>query len=547
MPGSRRRATETAFAAAALLLLSFGVLLAHVRHGGLYSDDWSIAAGYHFDGWWHTSVDELHHAIPDRPVLAFLHPLPYALFGNTPSYHLAAAAVLAALTSLSFFVFLRELRFEFPHALAMALLATVFPWADATRLWPTGAMNNVAVIAYFAGSVVALRGLDALDLAPRRSIALHLAALLLYLVSVLTYEVAPAAIVLSGLLYRTRASWRALRGRWAADALLVLVVLGISAYLTSRVRHVGSLQDRIADLPHFSGQGLTLFASIFVPPSVSSSWANSWKIASPAAGKLIVLAAASAVVGVALIRWQRTDDSSLRRWLLRALGGACGVVAAYVMFLGSGLVPLFYPGVDDRTNTFAAFGFVVAAYSLVALLAHLVGRRWLEAVIVTAGAVVIAAGFVQRVRADVRRYHAAAVEQRQFIERLETALPRPAAGSPIFTFGRRAEAAPGVPVFKYTWDLRGAVDLHWNDRSLKAVPIYGQTVSCGAGQVGTPEFGSDSRTAYGRAIFVDLPTRRVGQIGSRAACTRARAIFKPGPVVPASPSPRLSRRDSGPS
>jgi hypothetical protein len=282
---------------------------------------------------------------------------------------------------------------------------------------------------------------------------------------------------------------------------------------------------------------------------VSSSWADSWKIASPAAGKLIALAAASAVVGVALIRWQRTDDPGLRRWLLRGLGGACGVVVAYVMFLGSGLVPLFYPGVDDRTNTFAAFGFVVAAYSVVALLAHLVGsgRRWLEALVIAAGAVVIAGGFVERVRADVRRYHAAAVEQRQFLERLEKALPRPAAGSTIFTFGRRAEVAPGVPVFKYTWDLRGAVDLRWNDRSLKAVPIYGQTVSCGAGQVGTPEFGRDSRTAYGRAIFVDLPTRRVGQIESRAACTRARAIFKPGPVVPASPGPRFSLRDSGPS
>jgi hypothetical protein len=524
------RSAEIAVAGAALLGLAALVYAPHVQHGGYYSDDWGIAARYHFEGWWRTSVFELRHAIPARPVLAFLQPLPYALFGLKPEYQLGTAVVLAALTSLSFFAFLRTVGIELPHALAMALLSLFFPWAGAAHLWPTGSLNNVAVIAYFLGSIAALRGLALWPTQRRHAIVLHGLASVLYLVSILTYEVAPAAILLSGLLYRTRVSWRALRLRWLADAVLVLVPLGISLRVTSRVRHVGSLSERFTDVPHFVGQGLTLFASSFVPRNLSSSWAASWDVTSSAVGKLVVLAAAAGVVFVALARCRRRDERELRQWLYRGAGGVCAVAAAYVMFLGSGLVPLFYPGLDDRTNTFAAFGFVVATYSVLALVALLIGRGRVRAtaVMVTAGTLLIGLGFIQRSREDIRGYDSATVEQRHFLERLRIALPRAPRGSTIFTFGYPPETAPGVPIFKYSWDLRGAVDLHWNDRSLNAVPIYGRTVSCGSRQI---EFGANFVAAYGRSVFVDVPTGRMRHIRSPEACARARKIFRPGPAT----------------
>jgi hypothetical protein len=527
---------ETALAGAALLALGFAVLATHVRHGGFYSDDWSIAADHHFDGWWRTSMHEWRDVIPGRPVLALLHPLPHALFGLEPAYHLAWAVVLAALTSLAFFALLRALRFGLPHAAAMAALSLVFPWADATRAWPTGALNNVAVIAYFLGTIVTLRAL-ALPAVERRSVVvLHVGGAALYLVSVLTYEVAPAAILLSGLLYRTRVSWRALRARWLVDSALVLVTIGISAYATSRVRHVGSLGDRVSDLPHFVGQGLTLFASVFAPQSVSSSWAASWRITSPSAGKLVVLAAALAIVLAAIVRYRRHGNGELRTWLYRAAGGAVGVTAAYAMFLGSGLTPLFYPGVDDRTNTLAQYGFVVAAYSVLALAAFLIGggRRRVTEAVVAAGVLVIGFGFVQRVRDDLDHYDAATVEQRRFLERVQTALPRPPHGSTIFTFGYRPETAPGVPIFKYPWDLTSAIALRWNDSSLSGVPVYGRTVSCRRNHVSAPEFAEDSVTRYGpRIFFVDVPAADARRITSLRACKSARAELEPGPVVPA--------------
>jgi hypothetical protein len=525
------RGAEIALAAVALIGLGFLVLTPHVRHGGFYSDDWANAAAYHFEGWWRTSVYEWRHSIPERPILALLHPLPYALFGPDPTYHLATAVVLAALTSLSFFVFLRVLGIELRHALALAMLSLVFPWSDAARLWPTGAMNNVAVIAYFLGSAAALRGIALWHARRRAAVVLHLLAAVLYLVSILTYEVALAAIFFSGLLYRTRVSWRALRARWTLDTILVLVSLAISLYLMSGVRHVGSLKQRVTDIPHFVGQALSLFASIFVPRDLSSSWASSWDLSS-SAGKLLVLAAAAGAVAAALARCRRSEEPELRRWLYRSAAGAGGVAVAYVMFLGSGLFPLFYPGIDDRIQTLAAFGFVVAAYSVLVLAALLVAgdRERVAVLIVTAGTIVIGLGLIQRVRDDVGNYDSAAAQQRYFLERLQTALPHPPADSTIFTFGYPARTAPGVPIFQAPSELRGAVDLRLNERSLKGVPVYGQPVSCRRSEIRAPAFGAESGAAYGHAVFVDLPTGRTRQIGSVRACARARKAFRPGPI-----------------
>jgi hypothetical protein len=529
---------EIALAGVALVGLGFLILTPHVQHGGFYADDWANAAAYHFEGWWRTSVYEWRHSIPARPILAVLHQLPFVLFGLDPTYHLATAVVLSALTSLSFFAFLRVLGIELPHALAMALLSLVFPWSDAAHLWPAGAMNNVAVIAYFLGSIAALRALALWHARRRAAIVLHLLAAAFYLVSILTYEVAPAAILLSGLLYRTRVSWRALRARWAVDAALVLVPLLISLRVTSRVRHVGSLSERVRDIPHFLGQGLSLFALMFAPRDVSSSWASSWDITSSSAGKLGVLAAAAAVVAAALARCRRPEGRELRRWLIRSAWGAGGVAVAYVMFLGSGLFPLFYPGIDDRIQTLAAFGFVVAAYSVLALAASLVGggRKRAAVVIIGAGSILIGLGLIQRVRADVTRYDAAAAEQRHFLERLQTVLPHPPAGSTIFTFGYPARTAPGVPIFQAPAELRGAVDLRFNERSLRAVPIYRRSVSCSRSTIFALAFPEDYVTAYGHAVFVDLPTGRTRHIGSARDCARARKAFKPGPVYTSSTS-----------
>src|SRR5918994_1097860 len=249
-----------------LVLLGAGVLAfgSHVLHGGFISDDWSIASTYRNRGYGGLVLELARTVAPGRPVLDLLQPLPHAVFGLHFGFHLGLALLLGVAASLCFYLLLRTLSFEPLHAAVIALLALVFPWSDSIRLWPTLSISNVAICLYLLGTVVALRGLDA---GPRRALRAHAPAAVLYLLSLLTYEVVGCAILLSGLLYRTRAGWRRVFPRWLTDAALVLVMLGVDAILTARVRDVATLDQRLRDVVPFTRDGLALFASIFLPRS----------------------------------------------------------------------------------------------------------------------------------------------------------------------------------------------------------------------------------------------------------------------------------------
>jgi hypothetical protein len=88
-----------------------------------------------------------------------------------------------------------------------------------------------------------------------------------------------------------------------------------------------------------------------------------------------------------------------------------------------------------------------------------------------------------------------------------------------------------VPIFQTPWELRGAVDLRWNERSLRAVPVYRRSVFCTSSEISTLAFGAQSAAAYGHAVFADIPTGRTRHIGSARACAEARKVFRPGPVL----------------
>jgi hypothetical protein len=521
--GRRRDQAELGFACLVLLGLELLILWPHIESGGFYYDDWSHASAYRFGGYRDLATDSWRDVIPGRPVLAFLIPLPHALFGLNATYHLAVAAALSGLASWAFFVFLRGLGIEGGHALGLAVLSLVFPWSDAVRLWPTASLNNVSLIAYFLGTVAALDGLSG-GTPPRRrrAVLLHLTAAILYVISVLTYEVAAGAILLSGVLYRTRASWRAVRKRWLFDACLVVGLLLVSLVLTARVRHVGSPGQRLVDLERFVKDGLSIFASMFLPHGVTSTAAN-----------LLVLTGAAAVAAAALVLIRRRNAPELQMWLWRGAAGVAAVALGYVMYLGSGLFPL-YSGVDDRANTFAAFGFVAATYSTTALVSLIVARGpgRLAAAILATGTALVGLASAQRLRIDIDNYDAATIWQDDELARLRAILSRPAHGSTIFTFGYPASSAPGVPIFWKPWDLTGAMRLSWDDESLHALPIYGKGVSCDRTAIRALEFARRKAAEYrDRPIFVDLRAGKTRQVRSRSDCFQARLVFRPGRLV----------------
>ena len=398
--------------------------------------------------------------IPGRPILAAAQPITHYLFGLETAAHHAFGVFLAVCASLSFFVLLRCVRVELGHALAMAALSLVFPWSLALRLWPIGAIDNLAVIAYFLGAAAAVSALGLAADRRGKALALHIVAAVLYVVSVLTYQITPAVILASVVLYRTRVPWRRASRRWLVDVTVVLVVTAASAIRSSQVRRVGSLSDMVPDIPLFVRDGLALFAEMFLPRGLDS-----------ALPKLLVLVAAAVVVTVSIV-YARRGATALETWLVRAAAGAGAIALSYVMFLGSGLLPS-YSGIDDRANALASFGFVVTMYSLVVVTCLLVtrGRRWWSAACVGAAALALGSAWIARVHDDIALFRTASLRQAEELALLDEVVGRPQPGSTLLVFGFPATTAPGIPIFSDPWDLEGAMQLRWNDYSLAAFPI----------------------------------------------------------------------------
>lgn len=510
---------KTPVAAALFALLALVAYGYHLVHGGFYTDDWANAASYHFadSPRYFNAVSEIHQVIGGRPLMALLLPLPHALLGLDPTPHLVLAVLLGVATAVCLFVLLRTLEMPPIHAWAIAALALLFPWSDSLRLWPAASLNTISVCFFLVGLTVALRGFEHQG---RRGTAMHAGASFLYLLSILTYEVTAAAALLAGLLYLGRAPRPVVLRAWLADVVAVMAGLVYSLTATVSSRHVGTLSERVGDLPDFTHDFLLLVASALQPFGTMGRPLQA-----------LVLLIAAAVVVAALLRLRREDDLALRFWLRWMAIGLLAVGAAYFMFLGSHLHPLD-PGIDNRINVFAGIGVCLLVYAIVACAAHLILASRTAATALALGLVaVIAIGYGTRLASDEVDWGDAADRQAEILDGAEAALTSLPRGSTVLSFGAPAQAAPGVPIFNRPWDLGGALELRSGGAVTSAYPVYqGVSVSC------ERRLAIDGGGGYGR---FDLPYRRlyfgdleagVKRVDSPSACAAALRHLQPGPL-----------------
>lgn len=511
---------ETGVAAALFALLALVAFGYHVAHGSFYTDDWANAASFHFADppRYLTAVSEIHQVIGGRPLMTLLLPLPHALFGLDPTLHLVLAALLGVATALCLYVALRTLEMPAVHAWAIAALVLLFPWSDSLRLWPAASLNTISVCFFLVGLTVALRGFERPG---RRGAAMHAGATLLYLLSILTYEVTAAAVVLAGLFYLGRAPRPVVLRAWLADVAAVAVGLAYSLTATVDSRHVGSLSERIGDLSDFTHDFLLLLAAALQPFGTMGRPMQA-----------LVLLIAAVVVTAALLRLRRQADPVLRFWLRWMAIGLLATGAAYFMFLGSHLHPLD-PGIDNRINVFAGIGVCLLVYSIVACASHLLLGARPAATAFTLGLVaVIAIGYGTRLASDEADWKDAADRQAAILSAADAELATLPPGSTVLSFGAPAQTAPGVPVFNRFWDLGGALQLHSDGAVTSAYPVYeGVSVSCdrrlsidGGGGYGRFDL------PYRRLYFVDLEAGGRSTVNSRSACEAALKRLQPGPL-----------------
>jgi hypothetical protein len=520
---------ELLVAAVVLGILGAAVWGSHVAQGGFYwADDWHNARLYLFpDGTgFFGSVNT--HIVRFSPLLAVLLTLPYKAFGVHPGPHLALAIALAVATSLAFYWLLRTLGLEPLAAGAAAALALVFPWSDSSRLWATGSINDVALIFYFLGLTLALRGLDVRG---GRGVALAAASVLLYALSVLTYAVTAAAVLVGLPFYAYRAGWRRGLSRWAFDLLGAGAAVGYVAANQPHNHEVATTHEAWLDhAERIARQAGELFLNAVVP--------------SAAVPRVLAGGLVAAVVGAALVALLRLGPSdparaALSRWLVIGACATAWLAVAYAPFVPGR--PKYLPaaqGLQNRANLFAAFALALLVVALAMGAGTLVARglrrspAWAATFAVGLSAVV-GAGYIRHDAADKRLWATAWREERQQLSLAKRLIPHPPAQASIYSFPIRNYVAPGIAVFAVPNDYRDALRVTYVDPRLTGhVMRRGTHWRCARTRMYPVDaaYGYYDGTDYGKGYFVSVRDQLAVRIRDPKACRRWSARFGNPPV-----------------
>lgn len=500
------------------------VFAPHLRHGGFHLDDWSNAAtslqpggSPHFG----SAVRSFAEFTIYRPVLVVYVPLTYFVFGMHMHYHLAWAAALAVLATTMFYGVLRTLGVPWIHALLISVLAIMFPWSDSTRLWATADQATLSIAFAAAGMLVALVGV-------RRTWRWHAGAVLLYLLSILSYEVTLPLIMCAGVLYWLKAGWRAARWRWLAD-----VVAALAAGIWNGSHTARTVFGLGADLKHLKqivegGEAVLGRSGLPLGPPHAT----------------LVLCAVLAVLGVGLVayrlfrdRFTAKSEWGLRNWLTLASGGIAVTVLGWVMFIPAD--PYYTPsiyGEANRVNVVAGFGLVLLFYGLFGIVGTLVGRvraksQWVAAGITILLGVTLLASYTHVLRRHIEIWDLAYAAERGAIITLQREIPRLPHGTTVFGSSYPANQVPGVPILAATWDFNGMVEMEYDDSTLSAYPILPEhRITCRAGGVTLELEGEPEVTArYGAVWLINLQSGGHSAPRSQRECRRVAHSYVPGP------------------
>jgi hypothetical protein len=510
----RPRASRRELAVCGLLLSALGAALTanHVAHGGLYYDDWSIAAlgrsapGGLLHGLW------LYYG--QRPGQVVYYAALDQLFGAAAAPRLALAGCASVLEATLFYALLRRLGFRARDGLACAALVLAFPYSDSLWLWGVLSLASLAIAAWLLGVILALRAFERVG---PRSLALHGASLALYVASILSYEVTAVAACLSGLLYVRAVGVGRARLRWAADiaaiasaTLLPRLLLPIDIATPSRTQGIAGMAAHAA---HIASAGARLAGQALVPLSAVSPWVGALVIAAVVAASVLARRAGCELAG-------RRGDL-LGRWAVVACAGAALAVAGWAVDVPA--TDHYLPtasGPVNRVNALAALGLVLLVYSTLALLGRLAGRLLrlpapAPALAAPVLALTVLAGYAHRGASDARAWDRAASEQREVLAALHAALAHPPADAVIFALGVPDAVGPGVPVLGTPLDLTSAARLSYASARMQALPLM-RAVKIRCGARGPVVNGAQGE--FGASYLVDVRTRRVLAFTSRVRC-----------------------------
>jgi hypothetical protein len=456
-------------------------------------------------------------------------PASYELLGTNPAWHHVLAAVLGLASAVAFYFVLRGLRFEARDALPIALLALLFPWASAIRLWPAGSLNNLAVLLLFCGFLIALAGLR---IGGGRGLLIHLAAVACYAASILTYEATTAVAAMIWPAY----IWLFGRRPGSPRALIDVVAVGAAAIYSvdHTIKPVADFSDQLGHLPDMLGDGAKLVAASLLPTSIPAELSTGLTSVVLAAAAAFLIAAASRGPAAAEGAGPHPGPS----WAAVATVAVAALALCWAVFVPQAFYTPTFRGLEDRVNILALYPAAVLVWAVLRATGSLLPQGGYLVAVAALTAILVGYG-AQDLRQQ-RDWKRSAELQESVLAAIERA--QPPDGSLVLAFDFPAQVAPRVPVLNASWDMYPAAQLR-TGRSIQTYPVFaGARLRCtpkglAIDQLTTPLYkriglrpwGTPQLHGYSRVVFVDVGSDRSALIGSPEQCARALEEFTPGP------------------
>lgn len=520
---------------AGLAIVASVVFGPHFDGWGFFLDDWGDAANRYFPpggpSFAHV-MEAASNTFDYRPVLVVFTPLKYSILGPHMGLQFAWTVFLAVVIGTLLYAILRRLGVPWYHAACIAVLTIFWPWFDSTRVWESANPGPLSIATLLTGFWVALVGLD------RKSWRWHTAAVVIYLIAVLTYELTLPLILFAGVVYTLRAGWRQARYRWLAD--IIAAVAGGIWVGTHTTRTVSGLSGDISHLGEIFEGGLTITARTFLPLGNHSR-----------TGLMLTIVAVILAAGLTLFLWRRrsgteaaTEEASaargwgLTQWLVLAAAGLAVAILGWAIFIPAD--PYYTPsvfGITNRVNAAAGYGLVILAYATIGVVVSLVTvalprlASWVPAVTVALG-LLLGLSYVHVLDQHIGIWEDSNKVQQQAISRIKKTYPTLPDGTTLFTSGFPAYYSLGVPIFAANWDENGMIRLEYENENLAAFPMLeGMTVYCGPEGVSLRGPGAPPNVAsYGKVKLLDLGTGKNAAPTSRSQCETVAKSFVPGPL-----------------
>jgi hypothetical protein len=467
----------------------------YVGDVGFYSDDWS------FLGILHTSSDQsllgLCRALFSgnlrmRPVQVVYLASLYKVFGLHPlGYHLTNLVVTAALAIL-FYLTLRELKQSRIIALSLPTVFILLPHYSTDRFWIAAFQTNLSVALYLFSLFSDLRAMRAQT---NRVWVWKLLAILSLIGSTMAYEVTlPLFLLNIALLWRGSHKESSLQSStrkaealrlWGGNLLALLLVVVFKAVTTDRA---GIQTDSITHLSYILKEA---FRINYVAYGVALPHVT-WKVLRSYQNRnsLLLGVLLGTLIFVYLYQAIRTARGlwpTRGYWVKMIALSLVVFVLGYAVFFTTSQIQFHKTGIANRVAIAGALGVAMSMVGFSGLFSTLFSRPRLRSLFFSLCVAILGTSCFWIINSIALFWGAADRDEQTVLTDIYRHVPALPPGSTLLLDGVCPYDGP-VPVFESSWDLAGALKIHYNESTIRAdvtkprlevredgihIPIYG--------------------------------------------------------------------------